>query len=92
VQAAAIRAISCCREAMCGGFWKSKYSHNNTKISRSARQPIRYVFSRLNTYIYSSDKAGAVHVKYVLARRVRTDQRWDADIGDRGDQDGPSLR
>jgi hypothetical protein len=36
----------------------------------------------LTTQKYSPDKeAGVVRVKYFLARRVRTDQRWDAGVG-----------
>jgi hypothetical protein len=43
---------------------------------RSPARHVRYVFCRLNTLTYSTDKeAWAEYVKYFLAQRVRVDQR-----------------
>jgi hypothetical protein len=67
------------------GFWKSKYPYTNTKVSRSAN-PICFFATE---YIYSPDKeAVVVYVTYFLARKVRTDQRWDAGVGVGGGQMG----
>jgi hypothetical protein len=60
---------------------------------RSPAQPIRYVFPRLNTLIYSPDKeAGAVFVKIDLARRTRTDKRCVEGVGASVGQPGSSSR
>jgi hypothetical protein len=68
VPAAAIRVIRIYREAVYGGFWKSKYPYPGTRISRSA-SPI-CSFSQLNTRIYSLCKgAGAASSKFFLAKR-----------------------
>jgi hypothetical protein len=50
-----------------------------TLVLRPPARPVGYVFFQLNTLRYSPDKeVGAVHVKYVLARSARKDQRLDA--------------
>jgi hypothetical protein len=83
------------RSSIVGKPCTEGFGNHNTRTTtlRSSARLVRYVFSRLKTLKYSPDKAaGAVHVKYVLARRVRTDQRWDAGVGAGGGHPGSCAR
>jgi hypothetical protein len=70
-------------------------NHNiRTPPLRSPTWPVRCVFFATE---YSSDtvlfgEVRLVFVKYFVARKVRTDQRWDAGVGTGGGQPGSSAR
>jgi hypothetical protein len=54
---------------------------------------VRYVFSLLDTTWYRCNwGVGHVSQERVVARRVRSDLRWDADVGYGGEQPGSIAR
>jgi hypothetical protein len=57
--------INTCRHALCRGFWKSKYTHTNTKTSRSGRPICFFAAEYPHVLFRQGDGGGVCEISFV---------------------------